>query len=167
MEFKGFSLKKFRWPLLFMSMFIWVACSAGPYHFQRSVSVTENFESFHVIPDYNYYYSGNVHKPTAVVGLQQGYDLSSPYWHPVQLDAQKLRVWMDRMMMQPGAEYNVDPNGAKILDDQGKQIGVWYAVWALPKLHFNSQKEIVISNPMTVFPFNNRGDDKGDENLLN
>jgi hypothetical protein len=150
------------WALIGLAAVTLVACTAGATHFKRSANVADTFENFHVLNDYRYYFSGNEYKPTAVIGLQRDYTLTSSDWHPVALDEKMLGVWMERMMMQPGAEYNVDPNGAYILDDRGSQIGVWYAVWDLPILKHVSEKEIVISNPVTVFPFNNRGDDDGD-----
>ncbi len=147
------------WVLFCMGAFGLAACTAGAYHFQRSAKVTDAFEKFRILNDYRYYYSGNAYKPTALVGVQKGYTLTSPHWHPVDLDEQQLRVWMGRMMMQSGAEYNVDPNGAYILDDHGNRMGIWYAVWKLPQLKFISEKEIAISNPVTIFPFNNREND--------
>ncbi len=150
------------WALIWLAAFTLVACTAGPYHFKRSANVSDTFEKFRVLNDHQYYFSGNEYKPTAVIGIQKGYTLTSSYWRPVALDEKMLRVWMERMMMQPGAEYNVDPNGAYILDDHGNQIGVWYAVWQLPILKHVSEKEIVISNPVAVFPFNNRRDDNAD-----
>ena len=150
------------WALFCLAAFTLVACTAGAYHFKRSANVSDTFEKFRVLNDHQYYFSGNEYKPTAVIGIQKGYTLTSSYWHPVALDEKMLRVWTERMMMQPGAEYNVDPNGAYILDDYGNRIGVWYAVWKLPILKFISEKEIDISNPVASFPFNNRSDDRVD-----
>lgn len=148
------------WVLFCVAAFALAACTTGAYHFKRSVDVSDTFEKFSVLNDYRYYFAGNAYKPTALIGVQKGYTLTSPHWHPVTLDEKMLRVWMERMMMQSGAEYNVDPNGAYILDDQGNRIGVWYSVWQLPVLKFISEKELAISNPVTIFPFNNRrGDD--------
>lgn len=163
---KGLFAKIETWVLIVLGASVLMGCSAGAYHFKRSQNVTDTFEKYRVLPDHRYYYSGNDYKPVALVGVQKEYTVSSPYWQEVQLNEKMLRTWMDRMTMQPGAEYNVFPNGAYILDEQGNPIGVWYAVWALPKMQFKSEKEIVISNPMTIFPHDNRGDDKGDDSRL-
>ncbi len=148
--------------LMIFAVLLWMGCSASTSSFRRSNTVTDTFENHRILPDYRYYFSGNDYKPTAVVGIHKDYTLSSPYWHPKDLSEKQLGIWMNRITMQAGAEYNVFPNGAYILDAQGNRIGVWYSVWTLPKLSHKSEKEIVISNPMTVFPPENRGDDTFD-----
>jgi hypothetical protein len=143
-----------------MAALLWIGCSTSSSGFRRSHDVTAMFENHRILPDYRYYYSGNDYKPTAVVGIHKDYNLSSPHWYSKDLDEKQLGAWMDRMMNQAGAEYNVFPNGAYILNAEGSRIGIWYSVWALPVLTFKSDKEFAISNPRTVFPPENRGDDR-------
>ena len=118
--------------------------------------MADTFEKYELIPGYLYYISGGDSKPLAIVGLADGYSLSSPDWRPVEPDSDQMRQWVDRMLEQPGAEYNTEPNGARILDPQGNPIGVWYSVWATPILKFQSGTEVAISRPMTIFPSSNR-----------
>lgn len=131
-------------------------CAIGGSHFKRLLSVSDSFEQYQLIPGYQYFISGSDYKPVAIVGLANGYTLSSPHWQAVQPDEAQLKAWIERMRLQPGAEYNVEPNGAEILDNQGNRIGVWYSVWETPLLRFKSEKEIYISMPMTVFPASNK-----------
>jgi hypothetical protein len=149
--------------LLAMIAAVVVGCAAGGSHFRRTLSVADTFENYELIPGYSYYISGSDSKPLAIVGLDAGYSLSSPDWRPVQPDSDQLRKWVDRMVMQPGAEFNTEPNGARILDPQGNQIGVWYSVWDTPRLTFQSENVVAISRPMTIFPSSNRnrGNDGG------
>lgn len=132
------------------------ACAFGPSHFRRSYNVSEKFENYEIIPGYRYYFNGHLDSLNAVVAIEKGYRLNSPHWQEVAMDEKKLRRMVDIILNHPGSEYNTDPNGAYILDDKGKKIGVWYSVWMLPQLTFLSDTEFAISRPMTVFPYSNR-----------
>lgn len=133
-----------------------VGCASGGSHFKRAVSVADTFEQYELIPGYQYYISGGEYKPVAIVALRDGYELTTAHWRKVYPDREQLRKWIDRMRMQPGAEFNMEPNGARILNQKGDSIGAWYSVWATPLLKFQSEKTIAISRPMTVFPETNR-----------
>ncbi len=135
--------------------FLW-ACAIGPSHFRRSYNVSNSFENAQLINDHQYYYSGLPYRPDAVVGIRRGFHLKSPHWEPVDLDDRRLRHMVDEMLNNPGAEYNTEPNGAYIFDDNGETIGVWYSVWALPILKFTSENEFTISRPTINFPRSNK-----------
>lgn len=135
---------------------ILMACATGPAHFKRNYDVADTFQNYRLLSGYQYYYNGNESSPIAVVGIQKGYSLTSPIWHAVEMDRSKLRRMVNNMLNTPGSEYNIDPNGAEIFNDDGKVIGVWYSVWAFPILTFKSDTEFAISQPMTVFPLSNR-----------
>jgi hypothetical protein len=149
-------IKKYRTVWIVALSVIAVGCASGGPHFERLVSVADTFEQYELIPGYQYYISGREGKPIAIVALRDDYQLTSEHWRKVYPDREQLRKWIDRMRMQPGAEFNIEPNGARILDQQGNPIGVWYSVWATPILTFQSEKTISISRPMTVFPETNR-----------
>ncbi|MGD8834369.1 MAG: hypothetical protein PVJ84_11665 [Desulfobacteraceae bacterium] len=134
-------------------------CSSGPAHFQRRVSASNTFERFNVLPHHQYYYFGRPDALLAVVAIDKGHRLNSPNWTATDMDEQTLKSMVGKMRNQPGAEYNIDPNGAYILDDDGETIGLWYSVWRLPLLRFTGEKEFTISDPHTIFPINNREPD--------
>ena len=135
---------------------ILLACATGPVHFRRSYQVSDTFEKYQLLSGYQYYYNGVPHSINAVVAIQKGYTLTSPHWHAVEMERAKLRHMVDGMLNHPGSEYNTDPNGANIFNDQGQVIGVWYSIWVLPELTFISDTEFAISQPMTIFPLSNR-----------
>lgn len=137
-------------------------CAMGRPHFKRSVDVSKMFESFTLQADSRYYYNGHFESPNAVVAMEKGYTLKSEHWHAANPSSKDLRRWVEKMRNTAGAEYNLDPNGAYILNDQGDRIGVWYSVWVLPKLTFISDKVYSISNPMIVFPTRHRDPEKND-----
>lgn len=138
--------------LLILAIAIISACAMGVYNFRRSFMVSDTFEKFSLLKDYDYYYNGLPYSPDAVVAIRKGYTLTSPYWHRAEISEQKLRKWMGAMLNVPGAEYNTAPNGAYICNDDGERIGIWYSVWDFPLLKFISAKELYISDTMPNFP---------------
>lgn len=133
-----------------------LACASGPVHFRRSYDVSHTFENAQLLSGHHYYYNGMPYSINAVVAIQNGYTLTSPHWHVVEMEQAKLRQMVDGMLNHPGSEYNTDPNGAYVFNDRGQVIGAYYSVWALPVLTFISDTEFAISPPMTVFPLSNR-----------
>lgn len=141
---------------LVMVLVFLYGCSSGTSYFERSYTISEKFESFQLMPKYQYFYVGLADSPDALVGVRNGYALKSPHWHEVDMDEKKMRHMVDEMLNNPGAEYNIEPNGAYIFNGRGETIGVWYSVWALPLLTFMTDTDFSISYPMAVFPPSNR-----------
>jgi hypothetical protein len=139
---------------------IFMACASAPSHFRRNYDVSDTFENYQLLNGYQYYLNGLPHSPTALVSIKKNYRLSSPVWHAVKMDRAKLRDLVSRMLNTPGSEYNTAPNGAYILNDRGQVIGIWYSVWALPVMTFQSDTEFTISQPMMTFPLSNRDPEK-------
>ena len=146
--------------VLFAVTFLW-GCSLGPVHFKRSLNVSQVFERYKVLENHDYYYYGRQYKPLAVVAIQNGYQLNSPKWNRIDVTSEQLKDWIGRMLNQSGAEYNMEPNGAHIMDQNGEKIGLWYSVWALPVLVFESEMASRISDPVTRFPRTNRDPERG------
>ena len=144
---------------LFLLVVASSGCSSGPAHFKRRVSASDTFEQFNVLSHHQYYYFGRPDALLAMVAIEEGYRLASPRWTATDMDVLSLKSMVGKMLNQPGAEYNINPNGAYILDDDGETIGLWYSVWRLPLLRFTSEKEFTISDPQTIFPINNREPD--------
>lgn len=92
--------------------------------------VTEAFEKFQVNPNYNYFYSGSEVYPNAVIGLNKTYTLESDLWKKVDMTPAKLREIVT-FMKNKAATVNLQTSlhGFMILDDGGKQIGVWYSIF--------------------------------------
>lgn len=155
MERKTKKIRLCAWFSLLFLLFFW-ACALGPSHFRRSYDVSNTFEDFKLISQYQYYYNGLSSSPDAVVGIKPGYTLNSPHWHVVDLDAKRLRQMVEGMLNNPGSEYNTEPNGAYISNDKGDVVGIWYSVWKLPLATFTSDNEFSISQPVADFPRSNK-----------
>jgi len=113
--------------LLLVVLTILAACAAGPYGtLQPSTELERTFESYQVLADHTYYYSGAEAAPDAILGIKQGYNLESQLWQPVEMTEDKLRQMVSRMYE---ADFLVrsSPFAAYILNPAGERIGIWYS----------------------------------------
>ena len=91
--------------------------------------VTDAFDKYRVNPNYNYYYSGSEVYPSAIIGLDKAYALDSDLWKKVDMAPAKLREIVTYMKDKAATvNFKAPLHGFAILDDKGKQIGVWYSI---------------------------------------
>ena len=91
--------------------------------------VTEAFDKFQVNPNYDYFYSGSEVYPSAVLGLDKAYALDSDLWKKIDMTPTKLReIVMSMQNKAATVNFKAPLHGFAILDDKGKQIGVWYSI---------------------------------------
>jgi len=91
--------------------------------------VTDAFDKYQVNLNYNYYYSGSEVYPSAIIGLDKAYALDSDLWKKVDMMPVKLRELVTYMKDKAATVNFKGPlHGFAMLDDKGKQIGVWYSI---------------------------------------
>jgi hypothetical protein len=90
---------------------------------ERNKEVTQIFETNKVLPDHKYFISGRGNIPYAIIGIHETYTLRKGLWKEIKLTTQLLRSWTYQM----DTIYGYPPYGSKILDDTGKQVGIWYS----------------------------------------
>lgn len=93
----------------------------GRFHLDRQVD--RDFRTGTVRPDFQYYYAGRDTMPYAIIGIDRSYTVPSRYWIPIAPEPAQFKKMSGNM-------YNEvwdDPYGARILDPDGKVIGVWYS----------------------------------------
>jgi len=87
--------------------------------------VTASLRSFEFRPDMNYYSSGPDAHPNALLGLTKDYVLEPGLWKKVDsADELKAMVWG---MNKNAREMYANVHGFRVLDNEGKAIGVWYS----------------------------------------
>jgi hypothetical protein len=115
-----------------------------------SDDVKNQFESYQILPDHRYYYSGSFARPRAVIGVHEAYTLKTKLWVPVDLTPQQLKEWVE--FFGPGTKQFKTNNGSEILADNGEKIGIWYALidwkdWAMVKMI--DDRVVSISTPIS------------------
>ena len=124
---------------LFSLVFLINACaSSGNYgYFEYSDETKKIFESYQVLPDHNYFYSGSDARPDAIIALQKEYTLQTKLWKPIEMTSKQLKRWVNygssnRAVLSPTVRY-----GRDLFDNNGAKIGVWYSL-----KHWNARTAI-------------------------
>jgi len=113
--------------LLFTVVFL-AGCS-GKHNRGRLIynnTVKEAFETYQVLPGYNYYYTGSDSYPKAVIGIRKEYQLESKFWKPVELTPERLKRWLE--WRRSKLEETLSYYGLDILAPDGRQVGIWYTM---------------------------------------
>ncbi len=96
-----------------------------------SQAATDIWQSYQILPNYNYYYSGPESQPNYIIGIDDRYHLTSKLWKSVDLTPDKLKNWIN--YVRPRVGYSPRLYGADITDKDDQRIGLWYSVrdWRL------------------------------------
>jgi hypothetical protein len=115
------------WIIKFVSIFLILTFSpAWAFEYgklKRDKETTRTFQTNEVIPDHTYYTFGQGNIPYAIIGIHKDYTLRRGLWRQVDITTQLLRGWVGQM----DTIYGFQPYGSKILDNQEKQVGIWFS----------------------------------------
>jgi hypothetical protein len=119
--------------------------------FEPNTGVTAAFNKAEINPNLNYYITGSDRYPRSILGLDKAYTLDSDLWKPVEFKPEELLDLTTRMQLRAiycrRAQF-----GFAILDDQGKQIGIWYSLLASGiSIKLLDNKKVVIYPPNDSF----------------
>lgn len=134
----------------------WIGCSTHSSHLKLSYSVEDQFERSRLYPGLQYYTSGTMDDPLALVALEPGVILESDVWKPIDMTPKQLDSWIQAFKLQPWIEYNQIPDAALIADPGGKRVGYYYSVWKYPEVRFLSANRIQIDKPVAELRVTNR-----------
>ena len=115
--------------LLFLVLLSITACISLKNYgkFVPDADVTAAFNKAEISPDLNYYITGSDIYPRSVLGLNKAYILDSNLWKEVEFKTEELKQLTSRMQIR-AMQCRRSQFGFAILDDQGKQIGIWYSI---------------------------------------
>ncbi len=125
-----------------------MGCAAGIFsnygNFKTSQEVTDAFETYRVLPGYNYYFVGPDARPNAIIGIKKEYTLESDIWKHVDMTPERLKFWINQMNYQsfPAMLY-----GNYILDAAGNNIGIWYSLWDTTVVQAGEDKKVTVFLP--------------------
>ena len=112
---------------------------------KRDRDVNRTFQTNKVLPNHKYYTTGQANIPYAIIGINNKFKLRQGMWREVKLTTPLLRSWVSKM----DNIYGYPPYGSIILDDNGKQIGIWYSSkqWTTVIIEENSEIAILAPEP--------------------
>ena len=112
-------------------LFLFTGCAGCPEcgSIRRDNDVTTVFTSETIVPEYQYFYNGEILHPKAILGVDKIYTLEGEYWTPIDLTQDQLSSWVQEIETRPTAADNQTGNfqGYVILDPQGTRAGIWYS----------------------------------------
>jgi hypothetical protein len=153
------SLKPRKWPVRQIAAWslaigLLAACASGPEARENfgilklSSEVSQIFQTFQVLPDHRYYYSGSDTKPQAIIGIDQNYTLESRLWkEAADLTPEQLKRWVDQML---GFLPPVRTFGSAILNASGEQVGIWYSPFNDTIVRVEADNRIMVYPPSSA-----------------
>lgn len=145
------------WKIIFcvIAYTVFVSCAAGTLGITKDWgkivpddAVKKNFETYQISPDLNYYFSGSEVYPTAILGLNKDYTLVSDLWQELDLTPTMLRRIVEDMKSKAFDIGRQSPSGFLVLDNHGRQIGIWYSILsATAPVHMKEDKKVIIYTP--------------------
>lgn len=147
-------MRKFR-RLLFclITCVVCISCATGHFTLKNwgqivpDDTVRAQFENYQVNPNLTYYISGSDVYPNAILGLNKEYKLVSSLWKEIEMTPQVLQTKVFDMKLK-ALNMGQDQFGFVVLDNRGKQIGVWYSLLtATAPVQMKEDKKVIIYTP--------------------
>ena len=112
-------------------------------------NITTMFEKYQINPHFNYYISGSDVYPNAILGVDKTYTLESDLWKKVDMTHAKFRELVTSMQDRVRAlSIKLTLHGFVMLDDKGKQIGVWYSILSVrTSVKMKDSRTVIIDTP--------------------
>ena len=116
--------------------------------FVPDADVTAAFNKAEINPDFNYYITGSDIYPRSILGLNKAYMFDSPLWKKVEFNPEELREITTRMQQRAMICCRQGQFGFAILDDKGRQIGIWYSLLsARISIKLTADRKVIIYPP--------------------
>jgi hypothetical protein len=110
-------------------------------------NVTRSFEAFQVNPNFYYYYSGSDMCPNALIGLDKKFKLEPDLWKKMETTPKDFKDMIYQMQTK-ALTFRQSQHGFAILDDRGRQIGVWYSMLeATTSVKMKDDQTVLIYTP--------------------
>jgi hypothetical protein len=135
--------------LLLILVTVFSGCFANYGRLRLSKEVDNTFKDAIVLPEHKYYYSGSDVRPNAILAIHNSYTLRTSLWKEVDIDSEQLRKWI-LFMNEQLPEYSIRTYGSRILDPEGKQVGIWYSAWNRTPVKMLGGNEVSVYPPVTT-----------------
>ena len=103
-------------------------CFKNYGQFVTNADVTAAFNKAEINPGFDYYISGSDTYPRSILGLNKAYKFDAKLWKKVELTSEELKELTTRMQQRAISCCGQTLFGFAILDEKGKQIGIWYSI---------------------------------------
>lgn len=115
--------------ILLLAVFLSCLGCAGKWgKIRPDANVTSSFEKFQINSDMEYYISGGDDYPTSILGLYKAYTLETDLWKKLEINPKTFSYLVTNMQSRLLINSFDYQQGFTVLDDNGRQIGVWYSL---------------------------------------
>ena len=136
--------------LFFTVLIALIGCSMSNYGKLKSTpEVTRAFEAHQILPGHKYYYRGTYSQPLVIVGINENYELNSKLWVEIDPKSQDFRKLIDKVSLQ-GSGSITNPWGFTIIDNSGRNVGVWYSAIRAAAVEINENGKIANLSPLGI-----------------
>jgi hypothetical protein len=118
-------------------------CTYNYGRLEKSPEIRQAFESYQILEDYRYYYSGRQNKPSAIIGVHRNYSFGSKYWTEIELTPSEFKKAVKRLYPM----YDYPPYGAYIIDPNGNRAGIWFSSINFATIKLEDHNRLVIYSP--------------------
>ncbi len=110
--------------------------------------VEKAFGSYEIRPDMNYYFSGSDVWPDVIMSVDKAITLNSAGWRKMEATPGFLKKLVSGMKSRPTADKMI--RGYAILDNKGRQIGMWFSSFSNANTYvkIESEKTVEIHTPI-------------------
>jgi hypothetical protein len=111
-------------------------------------TVRKSFENLQINTAFNYYITGSDSYPRSILGLNKVYTLNSNLWKKIEPTPEIFYFLVNNMRDRAATCCFQAVWGYSIMDDNSKQMGVWYSI-DVPSLsiQITDNKEVIIYHP--------------------
>jgi len=131
-----------------VALLITLGCAGNYGRLVQNQEINKIFNTYRVLSDYRYYFSGPEGRPDAVMGILRDYTLESTQWTEVDLTGEQLKKLIDSINFYHRGRTRNYPYGFLILDHNGNQIGIWYSIWDWTTVIVKEDKRVEIYAPL-------------------
>jgi hypothetical protein len=132
--------------VLASSLLLIAGCLADYGQMERSREINAVFESYQVLPDYSYYYTGWQNNPRVIMGIHKDYTLKTGSWSSMgSITSDMLKKRIEGMTNQIGQA--AENYGWVIFNPAREKVGIWYSKLDQTTVKFGKNKEIFVSQP--------------------
>ena len=102
-----------------------------------------------LIQDHTYYFFGSETTPTAVIAINNQFNMTSKVWGKVDINQKILDDWAFQFDTYTGW-WNCPYQGVKLFTEDGTQVGVGYSKWTFSVVKTKGPNEIVVYPPQAL-----------------
>jgi hypothetical protein len=133
--------------ILIVLLIILSGCAGNHGRLSRNSEANKIFNSYQILPDHRYYYSGPDGRPDAIMGIQGDYTLETSMWTEFDPFDDTLKKGVNWINFHHHSRARRYPYGFDIVGPDGKRIGIWYSIWEWTTVLVEADKRVKIFPP--------------------